>query len=155
MRQVIIALEHLLISEHNTYADIEAAYKCLEESYGTKQEDIILYGLRVVYPARRPYWFDIYKGTADDGVDCSHGKQLYELSQEKFEQLWLNGGNHCDLELHPEYIRHLKKFVSTVEKLPSQRNTFQRIIDWPEHSRRSTHCFEAPRKSTDWREKPR
>ena len=24
-------------SEKNTYADIEAAYKCLEESYGTKQ----------------------------------------------------------------------------------------------------------------------
>lgn len=29
-------------SEQNTYADIEAAYKCLEESYGAKQEDIIL-----------------------------------------------------------------------------------------------------------------
>ncbi|KAK8502856.1 hypothetical protein V6N12_000100 [Hibiscus sabdariffa] len=30
-----------------THADIEAAYKCLEESYGTKQEDIILYGQSV------------------------------------------------------------------------------------------------------------
>lgn len=78
-------------SEHNTYADIEAAYKCLEESFGTKQEDIILYGqsvgsgptldlaarlprlravvlhspilsgLRVMYPVKRTYWFDIYK----------------------------------------------------------------------------------------------
>ncbi|GKV37159.1 hypothetical protein SLEP1_g45218 [Rubroshorea leprosula] len=78
-------------SEQNTYADIEAAYKCLEESYGTKQEDIILYGqsvgsgptldlaprlpvlravvlhspilsgLRVMYPVKRTYWFDIYK----------------------------------------------------------------------------------------------
>lgn len=78
-------------SEQNTYADIEAAYKCLEESYGTKQEDIILYGqsvgsgptldlaarlprlravvlhspilsgLRVMYPVKRSYWFDIYK----------------------------------------------------------------------------------------------
>ena len=34
-------------SEQNTYEDIEAAYKCLEESYGTKQEDIILYGQSV------------------------------------------------------------------------------------------------------------
>lgn len=80
-------------SEQNTYADIEAAYKCLEESYGTKQEDIILYGqsvgsgptldlaarlpqlravvlhspilsgLRVMYPVKRTYWFDIYKVT--------------------------------------------------------------------------------------------
>ena len=78
-------------SEHNTYADIEAVYKCLEENYGAKQEDIILYGqsvgsgptldlaarlprlravvlhspilsgLRVMYPVKRTYWFDIYK----------------------------------------------------------------------------------------------
>lgn len=78
-------------SEHNTYADIEAAYKCLEESYGAKQEEIILYGqsvgsgptldlaarlprlravvlhspilsgLRVMYSVKRSYWFDIYK----------------------------------------------------------------------------------------------
>ena len=78
-------------SEQNTYADIEAVYKCLEESYGAKQEDIILYGqsvgsgptldlaarlpqlravvlhspilsgLRVMYPVKRTYWFDIYK----------------------------------------------------------------------------------------------
>ncbi|CAA3001756.1 protein ABHD17B-like [Olea europaea var. sylvestris] len=188
-------------SEHNTYADIEAAYKCLEESYGAKQEDVILYGqsvgsgptldlaarlprlravilhspilsgLRVMYPVKRSYWFDIYKnidkiplvkcpvlvihGTSDDVVDCSHGKQLYELCQEKYEPLWLEGGNHCNLELYPEYLRHLKKFVSTVEKPPSQRNTSRRSIDRPEHSRRSTDCFETPRKSTDRREKPR
>lgn len=80
-------------TEQNTYADIEAAYKCLEESFGTRQEDIILYGqsvgsgptldlatrlpklravvlhspilsgLRVMYPVKRTYWFDIYKVT--------------------------------------------------------------------------------------------
>ena len=78
-------------SEQNTYADIEAAYKCLEETYGTNTENIILYGqsvgsgptlhlasrlphlravilhspilsgLRVVYPVKNTYWFDIYK----------------------------------------------------------------------------------------------
>ncbi|KAG4935882.1 hypothetical protein GLYMA_18G127700v4 [Glycine max] len=31
-------------SEQNTCSNIEATYKCLEESYGAKQEDIILYG---------------------------------------------------------------------------------------------------------------
>jgi len=86
-----IVLPELQPSEQNTYADIEAVYKCLEESYGTKQEDIILYGqsvgsgptldlaarlpqlravvlhspilsgLRVMYPVKRSYWFDIYK----------------------------------------------------------------------------------------------
>uniref|UniRef100_A0A2C9UIT9 Serine aminopeptidase S33 domain-containing protein n=1 Tax=Manihot esculenta TaxID=3983 RepID=A0A2C9UIT9_MANES len=187
--------------EHNTYADIEAAYKCLEERYSTKQENIILYGqsvgsgptldlaarlprlravvlhspilsgLRVMYPVKRTYWFDIYKnidkiplvkcpvlvihGTSDEVVDCSHGKQLWELCQEKYEPLWLKGGNHCNLEMYPEYLRHLKKFISTVEKSPSRRNTGRRSTDGIEQPRRSTDCFEAPRKSMDRRDKPR
>lgn len=78
-------------SEQDTYADIEAAYGCLEDTYGVKEEDIILYGqsvgsgptlelasclprlravilhspilsgLRVMYPVKRTFWFDIYK----------------------------------------------------------------------------------------------
>ncbi|WVZ15192.1 hypothetical protein V8G54_012758 [Vigna mungo] len=196
-------------SEQNTYADIEAVYKCLEETYGTKQEDIILYGqsvgsgptldlatklphlravvlhspilsgLRVMYPVKRSYWFDIYKvllcvnvqnidkiplvncpvliihGTSDEVVDCSHGKQLWELCKEKYEPLWLQGGNHCDLEQFPEYIRHLKKFISTVEKSPSQRYSFRRSMEQFEQPRKSTDVFDVSRKSTDRREKPR
>ncbi|XP_010279333.1 PREDICTED: protein ABHD17B-like isoform X2 [Nelumbo nucifera] len=149
-------------TESNTYADIEAAHKCLKEQYGVKDEDLILYGqsvgsgptldlasrlpnlravvlhspilsgLRVLYPVKRTYWFDIYKnidkvgmvncpvlvihGTADEVVDFSHGKQLWELCKEKYEPLWLNGGGHCNLELYPEYIKHLKKFVLTIGK---------------------------------------
>ncbi|PHT49910.1 hypothetical protein CQW23_09657 [Capsicum baccatum] len=144
-------------SECNTYADIDAVYKCLKEQYGVKDEQLILYGqsvgsgptvdlasrtpnlravvlhgpilsgLRVLYPVKRTHWFDIYKnvdkinmvncpvlvihGTADEVVDCSHGKQLYELCKEKYEPLWVNGGGHCNLESYPVYIKHLKKFV--------------------------------------------
>lgn len=187
-------------SEQNTYADIEAVYRCLTANYGAKDENIILYGqsvgsgptldlaaripglrsvvlhspilsgLRVMYPVKRTYWFDIYKnidkmplvncpvliihGTADDVVDCSHGKQLWELCKEKYEPLWLRGGKHCDLELFPEYIKHLKKFISTVEKSSSSKRQAYRIsTDWYEPSRRSTDCFEASRKSTGRREK--
>ncbi|KAK7291581.1 hypothetical protein RIF29_06842 [Crotalaria pallida] len=160
-------------SENSTYADIEAAYKYLEENYGTKQEDVILYGqsvgsgpsldlatglpqlravvlhspmlsgLRVMYPVKRTYWFDMYKnidkiplvkcpvlvihGTADDVVDWSHGKQLWELCQEKYEPLWLRGGKHCDLETYPEYLRHLRKFISTIENPAFQRSRFTRV----------------------------
>ncbi|RZC58087.1 hypothetical protein C5167_005396 [Papaver somniferum] len=149
-------------SESNTYADIEAAYKCVKEQYGAKDEEIILYGqsvgsgptldlashlpnlravvlhspilsgLRVLYPVKRTYWFDIYKnidkillvscpvlvihGTADQVVDCAHGKQLWELSKEKYEPLWVSGGGHCNLELYPEYIKHMKKFISAIGK---------------------------------------
>lgn len=78
-------------TEQNTYADIEAAYECLQQTYGVKEEDVILYGqsvgsgptvdmasrlsrlravvlhspilsgLRVMYPVKRTYWFDIFK----------------------------------------------------------------------------------------------
>lgn len=78
-------------TECNTYADIDAAYKCLKEKYGVIDEQLILYGqsvgsgptldlasrlsnlkgvvlhspilsgLRVLYPVKRTYWFDIYK----------------------------------------------------------------------------------------------
>ncbi|CAI0456650.1 unnamed protein product [Linum tenue] len=177
-------------SEQHTYADIEAVYKCLEEGYGAKQEDIILYGQSVGsgptldLAARLPHLRAVVlhspilsglrnidkiqlvdcpvlviHGTADEVVDCSHGKQHWELSKEKYEPLWLKGGNHCDLEHHPEYIRHLKKFVSTVEKPPSQRYTGSRRRSTDQQllpPRKSTDIvFEASRKSTDRREKPR
>ncbi|KAG6525470.1 hypothetical protein ZIOFF_015426 [Zingiber officinale] len=172
-------------NEQNTYADIEAAYKCLVEQYGTKEEEIILYGqsvgsgptvnlatqlprlraivlhsailsgLRVMYPVKRTYWFDIYKGLSDEVVDCSHGKKLWELCKEKYEPLWLKGGKHCDLELFPDYIKHLKKFISTVEKSPSQRSTPQISTDRFEPPRKSSDCFEPSRKSSDFREKHR
>ncbi|KAL3346623.1 hypothetical protein AABB24_025190 [Solanum stoloniferum] len=186
-------------SEQNTYADIEAAYRCLEETYGVKEEDVILYGqsvgsgptldlasrlsrlravvlhspilsgLRVMYAVKRTYWFDIYKnidkiplvecpvliihGTADDVVDCSHGKQLFELSKQKYEPLWVKTGNHCDLELFPEYIIHLKKFISAIEKSTSFRNVSALCMNQIDKPRSSTDC--RPRPSTDQREKSR
>ncbi|PIA63331.1 hypothetical protein AQUCO_00200981v1 [Aquilegia coerulea] len=188
-------------SEHNTYADIEAAYRCLEEIYGTKEEDVILYGqsvgsgptldlasrldrlravilhspilsgLRVMYPVKRSYWFDIYKnidkiplvdspvliihGTSDEVVDFSHGKQLWELCKEKYEPLWVTGGNHCNLELFPEYIRHLKKFFSVIEKVPVLKNISKQSADQSELPRSSTDTREKSRSSVDQREKSR
>ncbi|XP_057981951.1 uncharacterized protein LOC131167246 [Malania oleifera] len=188
-------------SEQNTYADIEAAYRCLKEMYGVKEEDVILYGqsvgsgptldlasrlprlravvlhssilsgLRVMYPVKRTYWFDIYKnidkiplvecpvlvihGTADDVVDCSHGKQLWELCKEKYEPLWIKGGNHCDLEIYPQYIKHLKKFISAIEKSGHRKNGSELVIDQPENPENSTDCREISRLSTDQREKSR
>ncbi|KAH6774631.1 alpha/beta-Hydrolases superfamily protein [Perilla frutescens var. hirtella] len=196
-------------TEQNTYADIEAAYECLRQTYGVKEEDIILYGqsvgsgptldlasrlsrlravvlhspilsgLRVMYPVKRTYWFDIYKnidkiplvkcpvlvihGTKDDVVDCSHGKQLWELCKEKYEPLWVKDGNHCDLELYPEYIKHLKKFILAVEKSGHLRSGSTGSMDQMDNAknsvdsrpRQSTDHREKSRSSTDHREKPR
>lgn len=78
-------------SEFNTYYDIEAVYDCLKKNYGIRQEDLILYGqsvgsgptlhlaarlqrlrgvvlhsailsgIRVLYPVKVTFWFDIFK----------------------------------------------------------------------------------------------
>lgn len=78
-------------SEFNTYCDIEAVYNCLKNEYGIKQEELILYGqsvgsgptlhlasklqklrgvvlhsailsgIRVLYPVKMTFWFDIFK----------------------------------------------------------------------------------------------
>ncbi|KAF8045625.1 hypothetical protein N665_4608s0002 [Sinapis alba] len=186
-------------SEQNTYYDIEAVYRCLEEQYNVKEQDVILYGqsvgsgptlelasrlqnlravvlhsaiasgLRVMYPVKRTYWFDIYKnvdkissvkcpvlvihGTSDDVVNWSHGKQLFDLCKEKYEPLWIKGGNHCDLELYPQYIKHLKKFVSAVEK--SSHHPRNASVSQTEKARSSTDVREPARPSTDQREKSR
>ncbi|KAG9157497.1 hypothetical protein Leryth_010334 [Lithospermum erythrorhizon] len=149
-------------SEFNTYHDIEAVFDCLKSDYGINQEDVILYGqsvgsgptlhlasrlrslrgvvlhsailsgIRVLYPVKMTFWFDIFKnidkvrnvtcpilvihGTNDDIVDFSHGKRLWELSLEKYDPLWVEGGGHCNLETYPEYIRHLRKFINAMEK---------------------------------------
>nr|CAD1831742.1 unnamed protein product [Ananas comosus var. bracteatus] len=181
-------------SEQNTYADIEAAYRCLIETYGAREEDVILYGqsvgsgptldlasrlphlravvlhspilsgLRVMYPVKHTYWFDIYKnidkiplvncpvlvihGTADEVVDWSHGRAMGALQ---------------------------RKFISAVEKSPPKKdgsvgssslldppNTSsdfgelsRKSIDHREKSRASVTHKEKSRRSTDLREKPR
>eukprot|EP00249_Psilotum_nudum_P017026 c26116_g2_i1 orf=732-1652(-) len=182
-------------SEYNTYADIQAAHECLERDFSVRQEDIILYGqsvgsgptldlamhlpnlravvlhspilsgLRVMYPVKRTYWFDIYKnidkigcvdcpvlvmhGTSDEVVDCSHGKQLWDLCKQKYEPLWVRGGGHCNLELYPEYIRHLQKFIVFLETSSLTRNPSRKSIDQPAQPRKSVDRSFKFRKSTD------
>ncbi|GAB2216268.1 hypothetical protein Droror1_Dr00024038 [Drosera rotundifolia] len=149
-------------TEMNTFHDIESVYNCLKSEYSIKQEELILYGqsvgsgptlhlasrlqrlrgvvlhsailsgIRVLYPVKMTFWFDIFKnidkirsvncpvlvihGTNDEIVDWSHGKRLWELSKEKFDPLWVKGGSHCNLETYPEYIKHLRKFMNAMEK---------------------------------------
>ncbi|KAA3459547.1 Abhydrolase domain-containing protein [Gossypium australe] len=162
-------------TEFNTYYDIEAVYNCLKKEYGVKQEDLIVYGqsvgsgptlhlasrvkklggvvlhsailsgIRVLYPVKMTFWFDIFKnidkirrvqcpvlvihGTDDEIVDWSHGKRLWELSKEKYDPLWVKGGGHCNLETFPEYIKHLRKFISTIEKISISKPAKQLTSD--------------------------
>ncbi|CAA2992698.1 ABHD17B isoform X1 [Olea europaea subsp. europaea] len=137
-------------SERDTYTDIEAVYECLQTEYGISQEDLILYGqsvgsgptlhlaaqlprlrgvvlhsailsgIRVLCQVKYTLCCDIYKGTDDDVVNWLHGNGLWKLAREPFEPLWIKGGGHCNLELYPDYIRHLCKFVQEMEKMTTE-----------------------------------
>ncbi|CAA2956785.1 Hypothetical predicted protein [Olea europaea subsp. europaea] len=62
-------------------------------------------------------------GTAVEVVDCSHGKQLWELCKIKYEPLWING-----VELDPEFIKHLKKFVLSLGKSKPPMDDFRTAL---------------------------
>ncbi|GKU95827.1 hypothetical protein SLEP1_g9137 [Rubroshorea leprosula] len=39
------------------------------------------------------------------------------MAREPYEPLWIKGGGHCNLELYPDYIRHLCKFIHEMENI--------------------------------------
>ncbi|KAK9144234.1 hypothetical protein Sjap_004137 [Stephania japonica] len=100
---------------------------------GVVLHSAILSGLRVLCQLKVTLCFDIYKninkitkvkcpvlvihGTEDDVVNWFHGNGLWELAREPYEPLWIKGGGHCNLELYPDYIRHLCRFIQEMEKM--------------------------------------
>ncbi|CAI9755323.1 unnamed protein product [Fraxinus pennsylvanica] len=92
---------------------------------GVVLHSAILSGIRVLCQVKYTFCCDIYKnvnnirkvkspvlvihGTDDDVVNCLHGNGLWKLAREPYEPLWIKGGGHCNLELYPDYIRHLCK----------------------------------------------
>ncbi|XP_004514331.1 uncharacterized protein [Cicer arietinum] len=97
----------------------------------------ILSGLRVLCHVKFSFCFDIYKninkikkvkcpvlvihGTEDDVVNWLHGNRLWKMARESYEPLWIKGGGHCNLELYPDYIRHLCKFIQEMEKMTTEK----------------------------------
>ncbi|CAA0825454.1 alpha/beta-Hydrolases superfamily protein [Striga hermonthica] len=100
---------------------------------GVVLHSAILSGLRVLCHVKFTLCCDIYKnvnkirkvkspvlvihGTEDDVVSWLHGNGLWEMAREPYEPLWIKGGGHCNLELYPDYIRHLCKFIQEMENI--------------------------------------
>ncbi|KAJ6845924.1 protein ABHD17B [Iris pallida] len=98
---------------------------------GVVLHSAILSGLRVLCHVNTTFCFDIYKninkikkvkcpvlvihGTDDDIVNWLHGNGLWKLAKDPYEPLWIKGGGHCNLELYPDYICHLSRFVRDME----------------------------------------
>ncbi|RDX68782.1 Protein ABHD17C [Mucuna pruriens] len=97
----------------------------------------ILSGLRVLCHVNFRFCFDIYKninkikkvkcpvlvihGTEDDVVNWLHGNGLWKMARESYDPLWIKGGGHCNLELYPDYIRHLCKFIQEMESMTTAK----------------------------------
>ncbi|XP_065878925.1 uncharacterized protein [Euphorbia lathyris] len=103
---------------------------------GVVLHSAILSGLRVLCHVKFSCCLDIYKninkihkvkcsvlvihGTEDEVVNWLHGNGLWKLSREPYQPLWIKGGGHCNLELYPDYIRHLCKFVKEMENMNTE-----------------------------------
>ncbi|BAT82122.1 hypothetical protein VIGAN_03208100, partial [Vigna angularis var. angularis] len=61
-------------------------------------------------------------------------------------------GSHCYLELYPEYIKHLRKFIVVIERPPYKKTGSEPVPDQLDRPRSSTDFREKPRLSMDLRE---
>ncbi|KAL6579138.1 hypothetical protein OROMI_009354 [Orobanche minor] len=100
---------------------------------GVVMHSAMLSGLRVLCHVKFKLCCDIYKnvnkiqkvkcpiliihGTEDEVVNWLHGNGLWKLAKEPYEPLWIKGGGHCNLELYPDYITHLNRFVQEMENM--------------------------------------
>ncbi|TKY65017.1 Alpha/beta hydrolase domain-containing protein 17C [Spatholobus suberectus] len=171
-------------SEQNTYADIEAAYKCLVEMYGAKEEDVILYGqsvgsgpttdlatrlpnlravilhspilsgLRVMYPVNRTYWFDIYKNI--DKIPLVNCPVLVI----HIAPTGSNFGNIANKSMNPYGLK--EEIIVTWSFIPQyikHLKKFIAAIEKSSHQKTGSgpvpDQLDRPRSSTDFREKPR
>ncbi|CAL8155687.1 unnamed protein product [Prunus armeniaca] len=103
---------------------------------GVVLHSAILSGLRVLCHVKFTFCFDIYKninkikkvkcpvlvihGTEDDIVNWLHGDALWKMARDAYEPLWIKGGGHCNLELYPDYIRHLCRFIQEMENITTE-----------------------------------
>ncbi|CAK9173452.1 unnamed protein product [Ilex paraguariensis] len=50
------------------------------------------------------------------------------MAREPYEPLWIKGGGHCNLELYPDYIRHLCRFIQEMENMTTAATQMPRML---------------------------
>jgi len=85
---------------------------------------LMLYSLTIIICHVPWSWLILYivlQGTEDEVVNWLHGNGLWKMARESYEPLWIKGGGHCNLELYPDYIRHLCKFIQEMENMTTEK----------------------------------
>ncbi|OII72219.1 uncharacterized protein cubi_01552 [Cryptosporidium ubiquitum] len=62
----------------------------------------------------------VIHGTADTIIPFNHGEMLYKLSPNKYTPWYVNGANHCNIELNwrGELISKVKQFIDYISPKP-------------------------------------
>lgn len=61
------------------------------------------------------------------------------MARESYDPLWIKGGGHCNLELYPDYIRHLCKFIQEMESMTTEKR-LKKIRQSANQSKSNTGC---------------
>ena len=106
----------------------------LDELGGVVLHSPLASGMRVLKPTTKkwPTWLDIYPnynfvpninaptlimhGTRDEIIDIGNAKFLHSLCKHPVSPLWAEGYNHQNLDLSPEYLPKLDKYLRTLER---------------------------------------
>lgn len=82
------------------------------------------------------------QGTEDDVVNLLHGNGLWKMAREPYEPLWIKGGGHCNLELYPDYIRHLCRFIQEMENMTTEKRLkkIRQSLKLPSRSNTGSPC---------------
>lgn len=54
----------------------------------------------------------VIHGTEDEVVDFSHGQLIQQRCPRAADPLWVDGAGHNDIEIFPQYIDRLEKFIN-------------------------------------------
>ncbi|KAH7647254.1 hypothetical protein FG379_002397 [Cryptosporidium bovis] len=77
----------------------------------------------------------VIHGTGDTIIPFNHGEMLYKLAPNKFTPWFVNGANHCNIEVNwrSEFIVRIKKFLMFVSSnsisSPTSKSPTKDIID--------------------------
>eukprot|EP00731_Ephydatia_muelleri_P016794 Em0009g1218a len=88
----------------------------------------LMSGMRVAFPKTQRSWCCdpfpsiqkisrvtspvlVIHGTDDEVIDISHGIAIYEGAPQAVEPLWVEGAGHNDVELYPQYLDRLRRFI--------------------------------------------
>lgn len=81
----------------------------IEWEYWHHDNRISIYSIQKISRVTSPVL--VIHGTDDEVIDISHGIAIYEGAPQAVDPLWVEGAGHNDVELYPQYLDRLRRFI--------------------------------------------